>query len=79
MEESIRADDKKMFKEFTKFMYGGIKHGAKEYGAYSYLQLDMIRMAKEEARDLANYGYFLWRKLSLLEKKLSKILGTSKI
>ena len=65
-----KAHDKKMFNKFTKFMYKGIKFGSKEYGDYSYANLNMIKMMKEEARDLGCYAYFMFLKLEQLEKKI---------
>ena len=64
----------KLFKKFIKFMYKGIVHGAKKYGDHSYINRDMIEMAKEEIRDLVNYGYFLWIKLNALRNNLLSTL-----
>ena len=63
-----KGSDRKNFDEFTKFMYAGIKKGSKKYGEKTYTKLNMVTMAKEEIRDLACYGYFLWSKLNALEE-----------
>jgi len=65
-----RGKDLKNFRKFTKFMYKGISEGAKKYGDRTYIKLDMVKMAKEEVRDLACYAYFLWTKLNALQSNL---------
>ncbi|MHA1754286.1 MAG: hypothetical protein ACTSYR_02085 [Candidatus Odinarchaeia archaeon] len=66
------ANDPKLFKKFVKLMKKGIDRGTVEYGKYSYIKLDMIDMAIQEVRDLANYAYFLYIKLTLLKEKILK-------
>ena len=68
-----KAHDKKLFKEYTKFMYEGIKRGSKDYGDYSYADLDMIQMIKEEIRDQGCYSFFMYSKIVQLEKHIMKL------
>jgi len=69
----IKANDKKLFNSFVKYMKAGIKTGSKEYGDYSYLKLDMLEMAEMEVRDLACYAFFVYSKLKQLEKNILKV------
>ena len=78
MKSIPKGSDKRKFKEFTNFMYQGVVKGAKTYGDRTYTRLNMIKMAKEEARDLSCYGYFLYLKLCALEKGILKRLKEAK-
>ena len=63
----------KDFDEFTKFMKSGLKFGLKKYGTEGFLADDNLKMIEEEARDVANYSYMLYRKVRMLRQRLLKL------
>jgi hypothetical protein len=51
------------------------EHGQKEYGVFTFLENDVIRMLAEELADTANYCRMQFIKLLLLQKMLEEELS----
>lgn len=68
-------DDLTPFSRFTRDLYSRLKKGQEEYGDESYGKhpLDLIREIKEEALDIAGWGYLLYQRLERLEHKVSAV------
>lgn len=49
--------------------------GAKEYGAFTFLENDVVRMMMEELADTANYCRMQFIKLMLLQHALEEEIG----
>ncbi len=60
----------KMREEFQALKDQRWIEGAAEYGAFGFIQNDMVRFAIEEIADLANYAEMLYIKLRIMERKL---------
>jgi hypothetical protein len=58
------------FDEFTQAMKSGLKFGLKKYGTEGFLADNNLKMIEEEARDVANYSYMLYRKVRMLRQRL---------
>lgn len=63
---------KKEFQKFLKEMKIGLEVGQRKYGDEGLFNDSQLVMIKEEARDISVYGFLLWLKVDMLEKKLVK-------
>jgi len=63
---------KKEFKQFISEMKEGIIVGQKKYGNEGLFNDSQLEMIKEECRDISNYGFLLWLKIDMLQKRLVK-------
>src|SRR3954452_14141496 len=53
--------------------------GAEEYGMFTFLENDVMRMLLEELIDVSNYARMQFIKLILLQEILEEILGPEKL
>jgi hypothetical protein len=62
-------------KEFEQLRTARHEHGQKEYGKFTFLENDIIRMMCEELADTANYCQYQYVKLRMLQDLLEEQLG----
>lgn len=60
------------FNKFVEQMKKGIDIGQTKYGDEGLFGDSQLEMIKEEARDIACYGYLTWLKVDMLQRKLCK-------
>src|SRR3954454_11289408 len=53
--------------------------GAEEYGMFTFLENDVMRMLLEELIDVSNYARMQFIKFILLQENLEEILGPEKL
>lgn len=63
------------WEKFTKFVWERLKVGAEEYGDKSFSKNPSVLIGeiKQEVADIMGWGFILWHRLCVLEKKLLEL------